>query len=81
MKIQIDTQEKTIKLEYSEQIGKLIEILEKLVGKNWREWTLLASTTISSQTYPSEIKLCPNYNPSYPVGWNNDTAQKLIDCR
>lgn len=53
----MDTSAKTIKLESNEQLGSLIETLEKLLPKGlWKEFTLETHTTIYNWSSPIVIK-------------------------
>lgn len=50
MKITIDTELKTIKIDSNTKIGKIIQELDKMLGDEWMEYTIEANTT--SYTYP-----------------------------
>jgi len=53
MKLQLDTENKTIKLESSVELSKLVETLESLLpGGKWKEFTLQTNTTITYGSYP-----------------------------
>lgn len=71
MKIQLDTENKTIKLESEVELSKLVETLEELLpdGK-WREFTLQTNTTITRWDYPVIIRertLTPWYDQPWYV--------------
>lgn len=56
MKIQLDTEKKTIKLESSVEMSKLIETLNKLFpNKEWKKFTLETNTTIEHWSSPLVI--------------------------
>ena len=53
MKLQIDTQNKTIKLAEDVKFNELIKVLNKLFPKGeWKEWTLDCNTVLTWSTYP-----------------------------
>lgn len=53
MKIQLDTTQKTIKIEEQVKLSKLVETLERLLPKGeWKEFTLETNTTISYWSNP-----------------------------
>jgi len=77
MKLQLDTTAKTIKVEESVKLSKLIETLKKLLPSNeWKDFTLETNTTISYWTNPIIIREYPTYPiiireyPTYPK-WTN----------
>lgn len=77
MKIQLDTDNKNIKLEEKVNLGDLEDILEKILpsGK-WREFTLEVNTVINWD-YPYKPLIIEPYNPypwTYP--WITYTAEK-----
>lgn len=62
MKLQIDTSAKTIKVEGSVKLSELVETLDKLLPKVWKEFTLEANTTIVNWSSPIYIeRTWPNY--------------------
>lgn len=62
MKIQLDTTLKTIKVEESVKLSKLIETLKKLLPNNeWKDFTLETNTVISYWSNPIIIKEYPVY--------------------
>lgn len=67
MKIQIDTQAKTIKLEQSAKLSELNELLEKfLPNGEWKEYTLETNTIINNWAAPIIIdRWRPWHNPYY----------------
>lgn len=52
MKLQIDTKEKTIKVDTNVKFNELIKVLDKLLPKEWKEYTLESNSTIVWGTYP-----------------------------
>lgn len=63
MKIQLDTNAKTIKVEEDVNLSELISKLKKLLPKGeWKEYTLQSNTTIQWYTYPYIIY---NYNKPF----------------
>lgn len=76
MKVQIDTDAKTIKLENEVSIGKLIEFLERLnIDTDWKEYKLLTNTVIKWNEYPTIIYRDYHY-PYNPYGrpyWVNNS--------
>lgn len=66
MKIQIDTEKKTIKIESSILAKELFKGLDKLFpNKEWKEYTLETNTTIVGWTNPFYVNY-PFHYPSYP---------------
>lgn len=57
MKLQIDTTYKTIKVEESVKLSKLVETLKRLFPNNeWKDFTLETNTTIEHWSSPIIIK-------------------------
>ena len=46
MKIQIDTKEKTIKVEETVNLGELCKVLDKLLPKEWKSYSLQSGSII-----------------------------------
>ena len=88
MKIQLDIENKTIKLEENVKLDTLVKTLNKLLPGEWKNFTLETNTTISYWTnpiiYKEIIKEKEQYYPSYPwycttngsggVGGNSSTS-------
>lgn len=73
MKIQLDTVSKTIKLESSEKMSKIIETLKKLFPNGeWKEFTLETNTVINNWNSPIVIREYRQPAPYYP--WYNGTS-------
>lgn len=69
MKLQLDTTNKTIKLEDKIKFSDLIETLEKILPEQWKDFTLETNVVINNWTNPYIIeKQVPVY-PNYP--WYN----------
>ena len=68
MKIQLDTENKTIKLEKDVVLSKLIETLEKLLPNGeWKEFTLETNTVIHHWSNPVVLpSVIPYPVPTYP---------------
>jgi hypothetical protein len=68
MKIQLDTENKTIQLEKDVVLSKLIETLEKLLPNGaWKEFTLETNTVIPQWSNPVVIpSVIPYPVPPYP---------------
>jgi hypothetical protein len=68
MKIQLDTENKTIKLEKDVVLSKLIETLEKLLPNGeWKEFTLETNTVIHQWSNPVVLpSVIPYPVPTYP---------------
>lgn len=65
MRIQLDTDHKTIKVESTVKFSELIETLEKLLPKGlWKEFSLETNVTINSWTSPIVIR-----DYTYPRPW------------
>lgn len=69
MKIQLDTTNKTIKIEENILISKLINTLKGLLPNNeWKKYTLETHTVINNWGSPYIIKEIPIYpRPYYPA--------------
>lgn len=66
MKIQLDTESKTIKIESDVKLEKLITTLNKLLPHGeWKNFTLQTNTVIHQWNSPIIIKEFPNYLPWY----------------
>lgn len=66
MKIQIDTDRKTIKLESDVLLSKLVETLDKLLpNKEWKKFTLETHTVINNWNSPIVIREYPTYPKPY----------------
>jgi hypothetical protein len=68
MKIQLDTENKTMKLEKDVVLSKLIETLEKLLPNGeWKEFTLETNTVIHQWSNPVVLpSVIPYPVPPYP---------------
>ena len=67
MKLQLDTTNKTIKVEGSVNLNELFEALKKLLPQGeWKEFTLEANTTI---TWVNPITIQPWGYPYNPYPW------------
>jgi len=67
MKLQLDTTEKTIKLENNVKLSELLKVLDQLLpNKKWTEFTLETNTTIRNWTAPIIIKEYPKYHREWP---------------
>ena len=67
MKIQLDTTNKTIKVESNVKLSDLVETLDKLLPNNeWKEFELQTNVTISSWTEPIIVE---RYKPEPVYPW------------
>lgn len=66
MKFQIDTTAKTIKLEESASVVKLLNILKSMFPDDWEDYKILTNTTIVYTPYRSIF-----WNGSAPILWGN----------
>jgi len=88
MKIQIDTNEKTLTIEQDLKISELIEVLNKLFPDGeWKEYTL-KTEIINNWTYPIYIERypsCPGYwktifpYPWYPITYDTTGDYQVQD--
>jgi len=74
MKLQLDTTNKTIKMENNVNLKELFDILEKMLPNNlWQEFTLEANVTINWTTSPYIIERgaypAHPYYPADPYPW------------
>lgn len=86
MKLQLDTENKTIKLESTVELAKLVETLESLLpnGK-WKEFTLQTNTTITYWQNPIVIEKYvsprpywqPWYRPYYTASNKSNADYKV----
>ena len=75
MKIQLDTQAKTIKLEDRVKLDEFVKLLNKLLPQGeWKEFTLEANTTINHWSNPVVIREYPRER--YPWIWYGDGLNK-----
>lgn len=63
MKIQIDTSLKIIKVEESVNFGELVDMLEKLLPNDWKQYKLETGTIIY---WTNPIQVIP-YQPYQPI--------------
>ena len=56
MKLQLDTQKKTIKVEEAVKLSELVDILNKILPNAWKEYTLESNTIIQNWTNPIVIE-------------------------
>ncbi len=72
MKIQIDTKNKTLKVEDNIKLSELIKNLNRLFpNKEWKEYTLETSTNIYSWSNPIYIEKHYPANPAPYYPWTN----------
>lgn len=78
MKLQLDTENKTIKIEGDVEFNELLKVLKKLFPNGeWKEYTLKTSTVINNWSNPIVIK---EYRDKYyPWYYTNITTNKH-DC-
>ena len=81
MKIQIDTKAKTIKVEETVKFDELIKVLNKLLPKEWKSYSLETGSVIQwynpiiwhYSTYPTVSPL-PIYDVAVGDGFNTGTV-------
>ena len=75
MKIQLDTTNKTIKLEDRVEFSELIKTLNKLLPKGeWKKFTLETHTVINNWASPVVFPLYPIYkSPPREIPWYTAT--------
>ena len=63
MKLQIDTKAKTIKTDENVRFDELIKVLDKLLPKEWKSYTLISNCTIQWYNpipyFPSTLWITP----------------------
>ena len=80
MRLQLDTDAKTIKLMDNVKLSELFEKLEKILPNGeWKKFTLETSTSITQWSFPTIIKEYPAY-PSYPWYYSTGTNLNKSDC-
>lgn len=55
MKIQLDTEKKTIKIEEDASLEKLMSFMQATFPDNWKEYKVLTNTIINWTTYPQYV--------------------------
>lgn len=63
MRIQLDTENKTIKIEEDASLEKLINFMQATFPENWKEYKVLTNTIISWTTYPQYVWPNWSWNP------------------
>ena len=91
MKLQIDTTNKTIKIENDIKLSVLIKNLKGMFPNGeWKNFTLETNTTIQQWTNPVVVDRpypvypSPRQYPWYEVSWNShshDIKAGMEDCR
>lgn len=71
MKLQLDTTNKTVKVEENVKVSQLIKTLKALLPKDWENFTIETHTVINNWSYPIIIKE-PYYEP-YRYPWYSGT--------
>jgi len=69
MKIQLDTVNKTIKIEESARIEELLKVLKKILPDDWKKYTLETNVTINNWGNPIIIEKW-----SHPYPWWSGTT-------
>ena len=77
MKLQIDTENKTIKVEQYVVFSDLIRVLNKLLPKEWRNYTLEPNTIIYSW-YPHYTYYYPTIEP---IKWEVTSGTTTYDAK
>ena len=65
MKFVIDTERKVITLEESANLAKFVEVIEKMLGKSWKDYTL--EKTITFNWRWDHIYIRPYVYPTFPT--------------
>jgi hypothetical protein len=75
MKLQLDTENKTIRLESKVSLKEFMEVIKKLLPNNdWQEFSLETNVTINNWSNPIIIKEIEKY-PVYPKPiWYSNTG-------
>ena len=80
MKIQLDTKNKTIKVEENINLKELVDFLDKILPKEWQKFTLETQTIINNWNNPIYIEKQVPYYPN-PI-WtcqNNDNKMYCLN--
>lgn len=77
MKIQLDTTNKTVKIEDDVKVKDLIKVLKKLLPDDWEDFELQTNVTINNWNAPVYIEKYPSYPryPWYEVTCKSDSAE------
>lgn len=73
MKLQIDTEKKTIKIESDIKLSLLIKTLKAMLPNDWKDFTLQTNTTIQHWTNPiiwGGYPYTPYIQPWYSINGN-----------
>lgn len=73
MKLQLDTTNKTVKVEENVKVIDLINLLKKMLPNDWEHFTLETHTEIIGWREPIYIKTTPYIEP-YTYPWYCNTA-------
>lgn len=80
MKIQLDTKNKTIKIEDDVKLSELVDTLERLLPKGkWKEFTLEVNTIIDRWSSPIIIRERRRPWWEYPHTWMDCSSTSLKD--
>jgi hypothetical protein len=71
MRLQIDTKAKTIKIDELVNIRELIQILEKLLPKEWKDYSLESGSVIYWPGYP--VYIYDRWSPPPVLPWEITT--------
>lgn len=69
MKLQLDTTNKTIRVEERVRLSELIKIVKKILPNEWKDFILETNTTIINWHEPIIIKEYPPYRPWKECPW------------
>jgi hypothetical protein len=76
MKLQLDTQAKTIKFEESEKLGKLVAIIQKMLPDDeWKDYTLIPQI-ITNWANPIIVQRWDDY-PWVRPSWNQNVIPEI----
>lgn len=77
MKLQIDFDKKTIKIEDAVNFGTLVERLQSLLT-DWKDYTIFTNTKIEWREYP--VYKYKNPFDNWPLGPYYGVSHELINC-
>jgi hypothetical protein len=69
MKLQLDTTNKTVKIENDIKISQLIKTLKAMLPNDWKDFTLQTNTTIQHWTNPIVWPIVQPYVQPYYQPW------------
>ncbi len=74
MKIQLDTENKTIKLESTVSLKEFMDVIKKLLPNDWQKFSLETNVVINNCSDTITIKEVEKYPIQNPPFWSSSDA-------